>query len=97
MAFRGTGGQADRRTDGQTHGRTDGQTDKRMKVPCVLQDFVPFGTAAHKLIQGLRVLISGLKRSPKGNMWSAIPVAQLCMAVNWNKRQGSCPKGDKVL
>ena len=37
-------------------------------------------------------------RSPKGNMWSAIPVALLCMIVNWNERkQGSGPKGDKVL
>ena len=24
------------------------QTDKRTKVPCVLQDFVPFGAAAQK-------------------------------------------------
>ena len=36
-------------------------------------------------------------RSPKGNMWSATPVALLCMVVNQNKRQGSGPKGDKVL
>ena len=36
-------------------------------------------------------------RSPKGNMWSAIPIALLCMVVNWNERQGSGPKGDKVL
>ena len=37
-------------------------------------------------------------RSPKGNMWSAIPVALLCMIVNWSERkQGSGPKGDKVL
>ena len=36
-------------------------------------------------------------RSPKGNTWSAIPVALLCMVVNWYKRQGSGPKGDKVL
>ena len=34
-------------------------------------------------------------RSPKGNMWSAIPVALLCMVVNWNERQGSAPKGTK--
>ena len=33
-----------RRTDGQT----DGRTDKRTKVPCVLQDFVPFRAAAQK-------------------------------------------------
>ena len=24
---------------------------------------------------------------PKGNMWSAIPVALLCMIVNWSKRK----------
>ena len=28
---------------------------------------------------------------------SAIPVALLCMVVNWNERQGSGPKRDKVL
>ena len=43
-------------------------------------------------------LRGGLNRSPKGNMWSAIPVALLCMIVNWNERkQGSGPEGDKVL
>ena len=37
-------------------------------------------------------------RSPKGNMWSGIPVALLCMIVNWSERkQGSGPEGDKVL
>ena len=36
-------------------------------------------------------------RSPKGNTWSAIPAALLCMVVNWNERQGSGSKGDKVL
>ena len=36
-------------------------------------------------------------RSPKGKMWSAIPVGLLCMVVNWNERQGSGPEGDKVL
>ena len=37
-------------------------------------------------------------RSPKGNMWSAIPVALLCVDVNQNERkQGSGPKEDKVL
>ena len=28
-----------------------------------------------------------LNRSPKGNMWSAIPVALLCIIVNWSKRK----------
>ena len=39
-----------------------------------------------------------LNRSPKGIMWSAIPVALLCMIVNWRERkQGSGPEGDEVL
>ena len=38
-----------------------------------------------------------INRSPKGNTWSAIPVALLCMVVNWNERQGSGPKVDEVL
>ena len=39
-----------------------------------------------------------VNRSPKGNMWSVIPVALLCMIVNWNERkQGSGSEGDKVL
>ena len=39
-----------------------------------------------------------LNRLPMGNMWSVIPVALLCMIVNWSeRRQGSCPEGDKVL
>ena len=37
-------------------------------------------------------------RSPKGNMWSAIPVALLCMIVNLCEgKQGSGPEGDEVL
>ena len=37
-------------------------------------------------------------RSPKGNMWSAIPVALLCMIVNQiERKQGSGPEGDEVL
>ena len=37
-------------------------------------------------------------QSPKGNMWSAIPIALLCMIVDWSERkQGSGPEGDKVL
>ena len=43
-------------------------------------------------------LISDLNRSPKGNMWSAIPVALLCLIVNWSEgKQGSGPEGDEVL
>ena len=75
--------------DERTNGRTDGRTDER-KSPCVLQDFVPFGAAAQK--------VKNTNQSPKGNMWSAIPVALLCMIVNWSERkQGSNPKGDEVL
>ena len=36
--------------------------------------------------------------TPKGNMWSAVPVALLCLIVNWSERkQGRGPEGDKVL
>ena len=39
-----------------------------------------------------------INQSPKGNMWSAIPVALLCMIVNLSERkQGSGPEGDEVL
>ena len=39
-----------------------------------------------------------INRSPKGNMGSAIPVALLCLIVNWSEgKQGSGPEGDKVL
>ena len=39
-----------------------------------------------------------LNRSPKGNIWSAIPVALLCMIVNLSEgRQDSGPEGDEVL
>ena len=41
---------------------------------------------------------SSPNQPPKGNMWSAIPVALLCMIVNWSERkQGSGPEGDDVL
>ena len=37
-------------------------------------------------------------QSPMGNMWSAIPIALLCMIENLSERkQGSGPEGDKVL
>ena len=39
-----------------------------------------------------------INRAPKGNMCSAIPVALLCMIVNWREReQGSGPEGNEVL
>ena len=38
------------------------------------------------------------EKEPKGNMWSAIPFALLCMIVNLSERkQGSGPEGDEVL
>ena len=38
-----------------------------------------------------------INQSPKGNMWSAIPVALLCMLmIVGDTKQGSGPKGDKV-
>ena len=44
------------------------------------------------------VSVSEKNRSPKGNMWSAIPVALLCMTVNLSEgKQGSGPKGNKVV
>ena len=50
----------------------------------------------------IKLLFSGktdtvTNRSPKGNTWSAIPVALLSMVVNQNERQGSGPKGGEVL
>ena len=41
-------------------------------------------------------LKKSMNRSPKGNTWSAIPVA-LCMVVNWSEKQGSGPKGSELL
>ena len=47
---------------------------------------------------GTRKTKTERNRSPKGNMWSAIPVALLWVIVKWSEgKQGSCPKGDKVL
>ena len=48
-------------------------------------------------IEGLEG-ITGSIYGPKGNMWSAIPVALLCMIVNWSEgKQGSGPEGGEVL
>ena len=47
---------------------------------------------------GMYVGSNAYNRPAKGNMWSAIPVALLCMIVNWSERkQGSGPEGDEVL
>ena len=40
---------SDLRPEGPNEGEGDGQTNERTKVPCVLQDFVPFGAAAQKV------------------------------------------------
>ena len=41
---------------------------------------------------------AGVNRPPKDNMWSAIPIALLCMIVNRSERkQGSGPEGNVVL
>ena len=45
--------------DGRTNGRTNERTDER-KSPCVLQDFVPFGAAAQKALNGLGFAIGAV-------------------------------------
>ena len=67
----------------------DERMDGRLEMPpCGLQDIGPLGPLPKKR----------RNRSPKGNMWSAIPVALLCMVVNRNERkQGSGSEGDEVL
>ena len=53
-----------------------------------------------QLKNGAQLLLSTVmsNRSPKGNMWSAVPNALLCMIVIWSERkQGSGPEGDEVL
>ena len=63
--------------DGRTYRRTDVKRDRQM------DRFLVF----------FRTLPEKKNRSPKGNMWSAIPVALLCMIVYWNERkQGSGPE-----
>ena len=52
------------------------------------------------MVSGTRCLTwsDQLNQSPKGNMWSIIPIALLCMIVNLREgKQGSSPKGDEVL
>ena len=45
-----------------------------------------------------KTLEAGANQSPKGNMWSAISVALLCMIVNLSEgKQGSCSEGNQVL
>ena len=45
-----------------------------------------------------RVALHTTNRSPKGNVWLAIPFALLCMIVNLCEgKQGSGPEGDEVL
>ena len=69
--------------DGQTDGRTDVQTDGRTKVPCVLQDFVPFGAAAQKA-EGTNSWTDGWKDG-----WTnECPVCSTGVHPLWNH----CPK-----
>ena len=43
-------------------------------------------------------IVSPLRTSRPRAMWSAIPVALLCMIVNLSEgKQGSSPEGDEVL
>ena len=80
----------DVRTDGRTYVRTDGRKEIH---PCVLQDIGPLGPLPKK-----RERKRKRNRSPKGNMWSAIPFALLCMIVTLSEmKQGSGPEGDEVL
>ena len=47
---------------------------------------------------GIGEMGANYNRSLKGNMWSAIPVALLCLIVNCSEgKQGSGPEGDEVL
>ena len=75
--------------------QTDGQTDERTNEspPVFYRTLSPSGPLPKK-----RKKERKRNRSPKGNMWSAIPVALLCMIVNLSEgRQGSGPEGDEVL
>ena len=68
---------------GSTDKRTDGMTNE--SPPVFYRTLFPLGPLPKN-------------RSPRGNMWSAIPVALLCMIVIWSEgKQGSGPEGDEVL
>ena len=46
--------------EGQMDGRMDGQTDGRVEIlPCVLQDIVPFGSAALLHIHIINKILAG--------------------------------------
>ena len=82
----------DLRPEGSDEGGTNGRTNGRTKVPLCSTGLRPLRGRCPK--RGKQ----GWNRSPKGNMWSAIPVALLCMIVNLSEgRQGSGPEGDEVL
>ena len=52
----------------------------------------PLGVILHRSTSEIK------NRSPKGNIWSAIPVALLSMIGNWSERKlGSGSQGDEVL
>ena len=68
----------------------NGQTDEQ-KSPCVLQDFVPFGAAALLPLQ-----FTIMQSRATGIADHILPFGDLF--VNFSEgKQGSGPKGDKVL
>ena len=97
----------DLRPEGSDEGGTNGRTNGRTKVPLCSTGLRPLrGRCPKRLTMHLGRSINAVNArkcqkdnsSPKGNMWSAIPVALLCMIVKWSERkQGSGPKGDEVL
>ena len=60
---------------------------------------VIFNAEAQEMLQTTKKTKQNKKQNKlsKGNKWSAIPDALLCMVVNRNERQGSGTKEDKVL
>ena len=68
---------------------------------CLLRRILDIESRANQILL-MRVARPGLvmesNRSPKGDMWSAIPVALLCiLVIVGDGQQGSGPKGDNVL
>ena len=82
---------------GGTNRRTDVRTNE--SPPVFYRTSSPLGPLPKKEREERWYWSASRKnRSPKGNMWSAIPVALLCMIVIWSEgKQGSGPEGDEVL
>ena len=81
--------------DERTNKRTDGRTNE--SPPVFYRTSSPSGPLPKKEIRKTVICIYS-NQSPKGNMWSAIPFALLCMIVYLSERkQGSGPEGDEVL